>query len=213
MSQLADDTAVRVRTEQMRDLIRLVAVLNEVPDRRERARRFVDGLKRLLGAHIGIMLLVGGGTEVVDGDADAAGPVAEALSRPAGAQAGAPVTMQAGDDLYSWLKTEKGGVHALGFRRAVGARAFDDCDRNLLTLAHAEVPQLLARTPADEVRARLSPRAAATLDALLEGASEKEAADRLGISPYTVHDYVKAIYRVAGVQSRGELLALCLRRG
>jgi DNA-binding CsgD family transcriptional regulator len=209
MSQLADDTAVRLRAEQVRDLIRLVAVLNEVPDRRERARRFVDGLKRLLGAYTAILLLAGGDAEVVEGDADAARPVAEALARPAGARPESPVTRHDGGDLYAWLATEKGGVHALGFRRA---QPFDECDRNLLALALAEAPRLLARTPADEVRARLSPRAAATLDALLEGASEKEAADRLGISPYTVHDYVKMIYRVAGVQSRGELLALCLRR-
>jgi DNA-binding CsgD family transcriptional regulator len=34
----------------------------------------------------------------------------------------------------------------------------------------------------------------------------------MGLSRHTVHEYVTALYRRLGVQSRGELLALCLRR-
>jgi DNA-binding NarL/FixJ family response regulator len=50
-----------------------------------------------------------------------------------------------------------------------------------------------------------------TLFCLLEGASEKEAAARLGLSRHTVHGYVTALYRRFGVNSRAELLVLCLR--
>jgi hypothetical protein len=42
------------------------------------------------------------------------------------------------------------------------------------------------------------------------GRSEKQVADDLHLSPHTVHEYVKALYRHFGVQSRSELLALCL---
>lgn len=53
----------------------------------------------------------------------------------------------------------------------------------------------------------LSPRMEQTLRSLLNGDSEKQVATRLGVSPHTVHVYVKAIYRKYGVSSRGELLA------
>ena len=52
-----------------------------------------------------------------------------------------------------------------------------------------------------------------TLFCLLDGASEKEAAARLGLSRHTVHEYITALYRRFGVNSRAELLVLCLRRG
>ena len=53
----------------------------------------------------------------------------------------------------------------------------------------------------------LSPRMEQTLRSLLSGDSEKQVATRMGVSPHTVHVYVKAIYRKYGVSSRGELLA------
>lgn len=57
----------------------------------------------------------------------------------------------------------------------------------------------------------LRPRLRQTLERLLAGDSEKEAASRLGVSPHTVHVYVKGLYRHYGVCSRGELLALFVR--
>ena len=59
----------------------------------------------------------------------------------------------------------------------------------------------------------LSPRHLQTLQRLLEGDSEKEIAFRWGVSPNTVHVYVKGLYRHFGVSSRGELLARFVRRG
>jgi DNA-binding NarL/FixJ family response regulator len=53
----------------------------------------------------------------------------------------------------------------------------------------------------------LSPRMKQTLEHLLHGYSEKQIARKLGLSPHTVHVYVKAIYRGFQVNSRGELLA------
>lgn len=53
----------------------------------------------------------------------------------------------------------------------------------------------------------LAPRVRQTLEYLLAGDSEKQIAARMGVSPHTVHCYVKALYRSYEVSSRGELLA------
>jgi DNA-binding CsgD family transcriptional regulator len=57
----------------------------------------------------------------------------------------------------------------------------------------------------------LSPRHRQTLQRLLAGDSEKQIAAHLGVSPHTVHVYVKALYRRFDVSSRGELLARFIR--
>jgi DNA-binding NarL/FixJ family response regulator len=46
------------------------------------------------------------------------------------------------------------------------------------------------------------------LDLLLAGHAEKGVASNLEISPHTVHNHVKEIYRKMGVSSRPELLSL-----
>jgi len=51
-----------------------------------------------------------------------------------------------------------------------------------------------------------------TLELLLAGDAEKQIAGKLGLSRHTIHDYVKAIYRRFGVNSRGELLALWVQK-
>jgi DNA-binding CsgD family transcriptional regulator len=58
----------------------------------------------------------------------------------------------------------------------------------------------------------LSNRQRQTLERLLVGDSEKQIAAALGISPNTTHVYVKALHRHFAVCSRGELLALFVRR-
>jgi DNA-binding CsgD family transcriptional regulator len=58
----------------------------------------------------------------------------------------------------------------------------------------------------------LSPRLRQTLDALLNGDSEKQIAERMGIQRATVHEYVGALYQRFHVGSRGELMAYFLRR-
>ena len=58
----------------------------------------------------------------------------------------------------------------------------------------------------------LTPRLRQTLNCLLDGDTEKQAALRLGFSRATVHEYVKTLYQRFGVASRAELLAHFLRR-
>lgn len=57
------------------------------------------------------------------------------------------------------------------------------------------------------VEDELRPRLREVMDELLQGASEKQVALRLQISPHTAHGYVKELYRFYGVCSRGELMA------
>ena len=55
---------------------------------------------------------------------------------------------------------------------------------------------------------RLSIAQLRVLDLLLTGRSEKQVAVKLRLSPHTVHNHVKVIYRRMNVSSRPELLAL-----
>lgn len=63
----------------------------------------------------------------------------------------------------------------------------------------------------DEQGPRLSPRQRETLTLLLQGKTEKEVAVALGLSTHTVHQYVKGLYRLYGVTTRGALVARALQ--
>jgi DNA-binding CsgD family transcriptional regulator len=54
---------------------------------------------------------------------------------------------------------------------------------------------------------RMAPRYRRVLNHLLEGGSEKELANHLGLSRFTVHEYIRAIYKRLNVNSRSELMA------
>ncbi|HEY3963788.1 MAG TPA: FHA domain-containing protein [Planctomycetaceae bacterium] len=58
----------------------------------------------------------------------------------------------------------------------------------------------------------LTPAQRRVLELLLEGLKEKGVADALQISEHTVHSHIKDIYLACGVHSRGELLALFVKR-
>ena len=78
---------------------------------------------------------------------------------------------------------------------------------------HEQLAYLEVRTAARCGEPRLTPRERDVLRGLLQGASEKQVAGELGISPQTVHGRVKSIYLAYGVTSRSELLVKCLGRG
>jgi DNA-binding CsgD family transcriptional regulator len=46
------------------------------------------------------------------------------------------------------------------------------------------------------------------LEHLLDGLGEQEVAAKLNLSPFTVHNHVKAIYKKLDVNTRAELLAM-----
>ena len=99
--------------------------------------------------------------------------------------------------------------------RPRGQGVFRRSERRLVRLFHTELARHFGSaltTLVDPSPAGLTPRLRDTLRCLLEGDSEKHAALRLGLSTFTIHEYVKALYRHFHVSSRPELMAYFLRR-
>jgi DNA-binding NarL/FixJ family response regulator len=59
----------------------------------------------------------------------------------------------------------------------------------------------------------LTPREVELLEVFAKGSSYKEAARLLGISPFTIGNYVKSIYRKLAVHSRGEAVYEAVKTG
>lgn len=102
-----------------------------------------------------------------------------------------------------------GVLSSLALYRGRGA-PFTPRERLLVQLLHEELARdWNRRTPNGP---QLTLRQRQVLAQLAAGASEKELAHALGMSPHTAHDHVKALHRAYGVRSRGELLAQLARR-
>lgn len=119
-------------------------------------------------------------------------------------------------DIHSLCQTSSNGeTNYITLDRTRGERDFSPREQRLLHLFQVEVSRLigtvLPKASAPDPM-RLSPRLRQTLDCLLDGDSEKQAALRLGLSPTTIHEYVTALYRYFQVNSRSELLAFFLKR-
>jgi DNA-binding CsgD family transcriptional regulator len=101
-------------------------------------------------------------------------------------------------------------IQGIDFYRATRDPPFDEADRHLLHLFHRECGALL-EPPAwlidASVRGALPRREAQALDLLLDGYSDKEIAERMGITRHTVNDYTKSIYLRYGIRSRSALIA------
>ena len=117
------------------------------------------------------------------------------------------------DAVFSARQIRPGWVSRVSVVRARGERPFSEEERNAVGFFHEQLEQLEQRTAARRGEPRLTPRERDVLGALLRGASEKQVAAELGISPQTVHGRVKSIYLAYGVASRSELLVKCLARG
>ena len=116
--------------------------------------------------------------------------------------------------VIAWSAVRPGGsCVCVEFCKSASLGEFTQRDEAILRVLS---PELLDQTQPDhsenDVASRpealqLPPRQREVLAALVSGSSVKEIAGELGISPYTVNDYIKAIYRRYKVCSRGELLA------
>ncbi len=111
-------------------------------------------------------------------------------------------------------RTRGGPVDVFVLKRAWGEAPFGADERDLLDLVQGECAWLFESEPATDpsLEGDWSRRERDTLRLLLTGASEKSIAATLGLSPHTVHDYVKVIYRKMRVASRAELMACALSR-
>jgi DNA-binding CsgD family transcriptional regulator len=111
--------------------------------------------------------------------------------------------------------SDDGAVSVITGHRGIGERDFSPREVRLMEFFHAELRPLIGRqlvSASEPGPWTLAPRLRETLACLMEGDSEKQVAARLGISHATVHQYVTALYRRFGVQSRGQLLAYVLKR-
>jgi DNA-binding CsgD family transcriptional regulator len=93
--------------------------------------------------------------------------------------------------------------------RELGGEPFNERDAYLADLCLSEMawPFTPEMTYTDPTVDNLQPRLKKVMKLLLEGDSEKQVAYKLGLSPHTVHEYVKNLYSELRVSSRGELLA------
>jgi DNA-binding CsgD family transcriptional regulator len=108
-----------------------------------------------------------------------------------------------GKDIYS----------SLGFHRRKGKDRFSERDRTVVHLILGQVEWLHrhgTNTAAKGKVIQLSPRERQVLVLLLAGDSPRDVAGKLGISEYTVGDYVKRLHKHFQVTSRGELQAIFL---
>ena len=96
--------------------------------------------------------------------------------------------------------------YVISLHRPWGGRAFTERERRLVDFFHNESRALAPREPT----AALAPHLDKTLRALLRGLSEKQVAAELGLSPHTIHEYVRSLYRRFGVASRAELFVRLL---
>jgi DNA-binding CsgD family transcriptional regulator len=106
-------------------------------------------------------------------------------------------------------------ISLLHLHRPPQARDFSSRERGLLEFFHGEIGALVGRaliSAAEPTPESLSPRLRQTLACLVKGDTEKQVAARLGLSGATLHEYVTALYRRFGVNSRGQLLAHVLKR-
>jgi DNA-binding CsgD family transcriptional regulator len=119
------------------------------------------------------------------------------------------------DTIYSAAPAERSGdVFGVDLHRARPSPRFGEVERDLVHLFHQAMvyvyPKFLPLAPSSATReaaARLRPSHKATLRALLAGFGDKEIARRLGLSRYTVREYINAVFAHFGVASRAELLA------
>ena len=88
-------------------------------------------------------------------------------------------------------------------------RLLADLVRMIGEQVHGQPPRL---TPFEVELKTLPPRLQQTMHSLLAGDSEKQAAAKMGVSPHTVHVYVKTLYRRYNVSSRGEFLSKWLAK-
>lgn len=204
----------------------------------EREQHLMLGVARIVGAALAGSVLQGESTHAdFSHSATTFAPLVHAIMRLTPEQPGATITVTwneliadrrrdridtaqpAGpgtcEAIFSSVRLSiPGGVHGLALVRGPDGPAFSDDECNLVRVFHAACASLLrlpARAEDDAADCEgLSPRQRQTLGLVLRGLSDKEIADDLGISRYTVNQYTKAIYRHYAVSSRSQLLARLL---
>jgi DNA-binding NarL/FixJ family response regulator len=101
--------------------------------------------------------------------------------------------------------------------KAVGASGFVSKDRPAGEIAEAIHAVGSGRTvfsaPAEQPRNALSPRERQVLGLLATGATNREIAERLHLSPHTIKEHTSALYRKLAVRNRAEAVQRAERLG
>lgn len=102
-----------------------------------------------------------------------------------------------------------GSIYAMGINRETGDPPFGQREKTIMSILNEELQAFYCQScpPTEDIPAK---RQRQVLERLLHGDSEIEAAENLGLSPHTVHSYVKQLYKKFGVSSRPELMAQML---
>lgn len=102
---------------------------------------------------------------------------------------------------------------AVGYHRRLGRPRFTSREEAVVHAVFQHIQWLhpTAISPAGRTAITLSPRERQVIMLLMDGNPRKQIAASMGISPHTVTDYLKEIYRKFGVRSRAELLSKFIR--
>lgn len=118
------------------------------------------------------------------------------------------------DQILAGAPRDSSGLYiATSFHRAWGAPGFTQRDRDLIFLLQNSVDWIFAdyerQLKGEGMLAALTPARLAVLSRLVIGDSAKQVATNVGISVHAVNQQIKAIHKIFGVASRGELLSRC----
>ena len=117
------------------------------------------------------------------------------------------------DSICSRVKLPDGTLLYMAIHREIGDETFTERDVELVQFFNVHASKLYhvpskGDTASEDPRFKaLPPRLRPVLAGFLDGDGEKQVATKLGLSPHTVHQYAKLLYRHFAVSSRGELLS------
>jgi hypothetical protein len=117
------------------------------------------------------------------------------------------------DSICSRLRLPDENVLYMAIHREIGDEPFTERHCELVQFFNVHAFRLYhvpgkADPAKDDPRVKaLPPRLRPVLFGFLDGDGEKQVATKLGLSPHTVHQYAKLLYRHFEVSSRGELLS------
>jgi len=117
--------------------------------------------------------------------------------------------MRCDDVLLSLLPLPQLGIlHGIHGDRRTGQKPMGRREAVCLSLIHKELGRKWKRylSQPQVIQKQLSPRLRELLNHLRGSESEKEIAARMGLSPHTVHNHIRRLYREFKVSSRAELL-------
>lgn len=144
-----------------------------------------------------------------NGDVEAMSPAAQRWSRELRPDGRLPPSIQA---LAMRLRARTGESISMSLPRASGgwlrlhaARLPSGAEEKTSIVIEPVRPTVLAATVAKLYG--FTPRECEVIGMLARGFRAKEIAARLDLSPYTVHDHSKSVFRKAGVESRQQLVA------